>query len=275
MHHPECEEITNEWLHEHRKQVLWKRPIYRYAKDSIYCWQIGIVHGINMAGRTELKSIYVVSRWGKSDTVSKPNSLRITSTKLFNDMKSANGHCHLRFQAKMREGVWKTYSPLLNLFLEQQKGLFVNQQLEENIIVQPVDDSDETVYIWLEANSDYMNVFSEQYQSFIDFDNRIEIFLHNILDERPNIFLIGKFNRSMNLILIYDFIMYEESESVESSLLKRLNLLRNYVSSAHRDHIGYCVNIAPFQMTNSLSEAREHENIYIQGRFNRCLLRNA
>jgi hypothetical protein len=292
MDFPDCEPITRTWLRENHDCVAWDPPLYRYNDTGFCsCWQIGIAQGINTAGRRDQNAWYVVSRWSRCSEVTRPDSLRIVSNTPSPTVEKAVQELKRKRQKRENDGGWERSSPCLKSLIDH-KLLFERENDEPNftngsrLVIQPTREGD-PLYAWVEANTGYLQMYNPTTSIFVDHTDpaytNILDYLQDILRARPNVFLVCKMV-TRSSILVYDAFYHPISpKSIRSMpstatftklpLDERLRLLRGLIMTQRQDHIGSCVDIAPFQVAESKGELKDHKMIYLSGCFTDCMVR--
>jgi hypothetical protein len=298
-------DITHEWLRLHRDCVMWDAPLYNHGQ----CWQLAIVQALNTAGRKEKGKWFLLVR--KTPQCREYTGVPESSTTLhlsptvYPSREVALVERRKAYEELPRE--WTRTSPCFAAFKlspehnsqwrigeDESRSIEALRQHHTICVHAVMPCATDIVYVWIEANTDYLQVYRVKSGLFIDESDlcgdesykRLHAYLTNIMTDRPHVFLVGFFHQRreagtcMLTMYVYDaiaFPAYPVRQDVSAlppaiarrvdfatqPLVARLMHLEAIIKRERRDFYGDCVTLAPFQQAFTKKDLRLHTSIFI------------
>ena len=267
--------INYRWLREHAEPVRWEAPLYSYG-SRCYCWQIGTTQGINAAGRREPSIFYLVARTNTCREVTYPDTLRLTTLQQYSTLEELNRAKEKRIARHQNSS---RVSPCFRSLLSEQPrllqfGLESDTPPFDNkpVVIQPVC-AGTWLLVWMEANTDYIQIYDCANQRFID-DGTIVNALTHFLHKYPHVFLVCQLTSWTKTI--YDAFVHPTTMTnrrLSESLRDRLKFLQTELFALRRSQT---IDLAPYQIAESPSEINDHRMLYQTcERFTYCIIRRS
>lgn len=261
--------FRQEWL-SRTDLTHWRPPLFH--KETNKMWQVALVQGVNNANRVDKTLWYVVERHCVDEAIGPLATEELARAKADELVANHGVDEWTRLSVYARELLGAP--PVTRHWRLSLDEVSATQILKEKhtLCIQAAMDFTHVMYAWLEPETEYIQLCTDDGRRFDDEPTRVRTYLERVLRDRPYIVLVGVVDvKNNNCFYIYDGVKIFNSASAHSRrcefanypLVERLMHIEAILRAERADYIGDCVSLAPFQAVHNRRDMRIHTEIFV------------